>query len=145
MKKRLLAISLLMSLVASGAVADSSHYATASTKTEAKRLATAEARSRAKAESLCYRPARQVRECVAVEGGVRCRADTTNDPRTCRRVGWVNEYTKDYYAVRWDPWRMSVLSTSTPSIYSPMPVTTLYGRWVPVGSGPPAPPPFPSN
>jgi hypothetical protein len=151
MKKRLVAIGLLLAMAATGAVADTEHYATASTQKEAKQLATAEARATAKDVASCYRPARQVRECQQVEGGFRCRAETSDSYRTCKRAGWVDDYTKTEHALGYDPWRTSVIlnsgsSSSWPSsnVFAP-PTTTLYGRRVPVDSGPPAATPFPSN
>lgn len=146
MLKRLVAISLFAALAATSvASADSQHYATATTKPEARRLATAQARTTAEASSLCFRPARQVRECQSVDGGFRCRADTSDSYRTCKRAGWVNTYVKDNYAaVAFDPWR-----TGGRSAYYPVDSTTravsstLYGRYVQPDGGPPPPPPFP--
>lgn len=98
MKIQLVAAGLLMSLTATGAVAATQrpyvaqqHYATASTKKEAKLLATADARAALKASALCIRPAYQIDDCQAVDGGFRCRADSASNVGTCRRVGWVRD------------------------------------------------------
>ena len=112
MKKHLIALGLLTALTATEAIADTQHYATASTKKDAKRLATAEARAEAQASSLCFRPARQVRACQQVEGGFRCRADTSDNSLTCRRAGWVNAYTPDTYAKL--SWQRNLWTTSWP-------------------------------
>jgi hypothetical protein len=133
----------LLSLVATGALADSQHYATASTKKEAKRLATADARATARISALCHRPARQVDECVKVEGGFRCRADSSASFLTCRHAGWVHDESPHPSAwanrVLWasDSWPSNPWSST--SEYS-----SLYGRSLSSG-GPPLPPPFPNN
>jgi len=90
MKKRLVATGLLMSLAATGAAADNWHLATAPTKKEAMRLATADARVTAQRTHLCYRPAAQIDQCVKVDGGFRCRADSAERVGVCYRRGWVS-------------------------------------------------------
>lgn len=147
MKKRLAALGLLMSLAATGAVADSQHYATAPTKHEAKRLATASARASAKDLSQCYHPARQVRECLPVDGGFRCRAETSDNARTCRRAGWVNEYAataKDPGGVYYFAWYRGATYGSS-MFDSGLGSRGPYRWWATEASAPPPPPPFPSN
>jgi hypothetical protein len=148
MKARIVVIGLLMSMVAGGTLADTQHYATASTKKEAKRLATASARDTARDGALCYRPARQVGECQAIEGGFRCRADTSGDPRMCWQVGWVNEYTA-----------ASTLRATAPYsrrgrlglVYTPWPFDVgrdsmlVNGQFISSPNWPPTPTPFPAN
>lgn len=90
MKKRLVAIGLLISLAATGAAADNWHLATAPTKKEAMRLATADARATALRTRLCYRPAAAIGQCVKVGGGFRCRADSAERVGVCYRRGWVS-------------------------------------------------------
>lgn len=90
MKKRLVAIGLLVSLAATGAAADNRHLATAPTKKEAMRLATADARATALRTHLCYRPAAQIDQCEKVDGGFRCRADSAERVSVCYRRGWVS-------------------------------------------------------
>lgn len=146
MKKHFVAMGLLMSLAATGAAADAQHYATASTKQAAKHLATAEAQAIATTSGACYRPARQVRACQPVEGGFRCKAETSNDNRTCRRAGWVNVPSSQAFALTWanrplaseqaSPWTNKDAAVE----YSP-----LYGAIRQASSGPPLPPPFPNN
>lgn len=144
MNKRLVALGALLSLTATGALADSQHYATAPTKKEAKRLATADARAAARNSASCYHPARQVDACTPVDGGFRCRAETSSRYRTCRRAGWVGEFVKDDTARLYDPWGLSVRSRYWPvSSSTQMVSTTLYGRYVQPDPGPPAPPSYP--
>jgi hypothetical protein len=146
MKTRIVVIGLLMSMVAGGTIADTWHYATATTKKEARRLATASARDTARNGALCYRPARQVGECQAVEGGFRCRADTSGDPRSCWRAGWVNEYTaastlldtRGYTRRRW------LHPVYTPPLFEPGRGVVLHNGAFSV-SPPMAPTPFPAN
>lgn len=92
MKMRLVVVGLVASLAATGAVAATQqHFATASTKKEAKLLATAEARATVRTSALCFRPTYQVAECQKVEGGFRCRADSADNARLCRRSGWLRD------------------------------------------------------
>lgn len=146
MKTRIVVIGLLMSMVAGGAFADNLHFATASTKKDAKRIATASARAEAQRDALCYRPARQVGECQAVEGGFRCRADTSADPRQCWRAGWVNKYTatstlRDTRQYTWRQWLTPVNATS---LFEPGRSVVLYNGQFSV-IPPTAPTPFPAN
>lgn len=144
-KTRLIWVGLVASLTATGAVAATQqHFATASTKKEAKRLATAEARATAQATASCYRPARQVQECQAVDGGFRCKAETSTHYSTCKRVGWVNEYALDYTASRYDPWRTNAFTPYSTNIQA-APTSSLYGRWMSSDGGPPAATPFPPS
>lgn len=143
MKKRLIALSLFLAFGATTALADGQHYATASTKKGATRLATAEARVVAQASNACYRPARQVRECRAVEGGFSCKAETSVDARTCKRAGWVDEYMNTRVAMAYDPFRTN--SASTSSLNWQATPSMLYGGVVRADPGPMAPTPFPAN
>ena len=148
MKTRIVMIGLLMSMVAGGAFADTLHYATAATKKEAKRLATASARDTARDGALCYRPARQVGECQAVEGGFRCRADTSADPRMCWRAGWINEYTA---ASTLHDTRLYSGRARTVLFYTPSPFEVgrgsllVNGQFISSPNWPPTPTPFPAN
>jgi hypothetical protein len=128
-KKLFIALGVLMSLAATGAIADSLHYATASTQKEAKRLATADARATARVSALCYRPAHQVDDCAKIDGGYRCRADSSASFSTCRHAGWVHDRNSRSSALA-D--RVLWTSDSWPS-----------NPWT-SSSGPPLPPPFPN-
>lgn len=148
MKTRIVVIGAMMSIVASAAFADTLHYATASTKKEAKRLATASARGAARDGALCYRPARQVAECRTVEGGFRCRADTSADPRMCWRAGWVNEYTalSTLRATRLYSGRSRAALFYTPSLFDVGRGSLLInGQFISSPNWPPTPTPFPAN
>ena len=96
MRTRLMAMGLLLALAATGSAADTRHYATASTKKEAKQLATADARAAALGKASCFRPAYQVAQCDKVEDGFRCRADSADNLRACRRSGWVRDRERAY-------------------------------------------------
>ena len=149
MKKHLVVFGLLLALGATAAAADTrQHYATASTKKEAKLLATAEARAIARTSALCFRPARQVGLCEMFESGFRCRADSSANARTCRGAGWVTDFSLKASSMaradqRWEsdswpsnPWGVrTALSENT---------SHLYGRTVPGSAGPPSPPPVPN-
>lgn len=143
MKTRLIALGILLSLGATGALADGQHYATASTKKEAKRLATAEARATAQVSSSCYKPARQVHECQTIDGGFSCKAETSNDARTCKRAGWVDEHAQSRLAAQYDRPASSQLYISTSNWQAQS--STLYGAVSRSDPGPMAPTPFPQN
>lgn len=147
MNKRLVALSLLLSLATGAALAaDRQHYATAPTQKEAKRLATTQAKATAKDLAQCYHPARQVNECVAVEGGFRCRAETSAKYSSCKRAGWVNQYTETAYD-RWKyiGWRDPVAGPWPLDTYRPPTIPSAYGAYASRDPGPPAPPAFPPN
>ncbi|AYV46847.1 hypothetical protein CFHF_07975 [Caulobacter flavus] len=92
MKARIIAVGLVMSLAAGGAVASSWHWAKAPTREEAMRLATDKAQARAKRKGTCFKPAVRVNDCQATADGFRCRADSASDFRACGvRVDWVYE------------------------------------------------------
>ncbi|WP_454761895.1 hypothetical protein [Caulobacter segnis] len=150
MDKRLVAFSLLLSLTAGSAVADGQHYATAPTQKAAKHQATEQAKATAKNLAQCYHPARQVDDCQAVDGGFRCRAETSARYSNCKRAGWVNEYTAETPSrVRYIGWR------NPPTLWplDPWPsnawrgaiTNPAYGVYIPRDAGPPPPSPFPTN
>lgn len=92
MKAQVVLIGLAMSLAAGGAVASNWHWAKASTREEAMRLATDKAQAKAKRRGTCFKPAVRVDDCQAIADGFRCRADSASDLRACGvRVGWVYE------------------------------------------------------
>lgn len=150
-KKRLVVLGLVLAFGATGAIADTrQHYATASTKKEARLLATAEARQIARTSALCFRPAYQVAECQKVDGGFRCRADTSANARVCGHAGWLREADGRALPTRttwWtDPWPMyasgpyPLISRSYISLgYTPPPP-----GWQPAQQ-PVLPPLFPAN
>lgn len=147
MSKRLVALSLLLSLAAGAAIAaDGQHYATAPTQKAAKRLATEQARVTAKALAQCYHPARQVNECVAVDSGFRCRAETSARYSSCKRAGWVNEYKiTDYDRWKYANWRSPAYTPWLTESYARPVTPSAYGASLPRDTGPLAPPPFPNN
>lgn len=129
MNKRLVALSLVLSLAAGAAIAaDAQHYGTAPTKKDAKRLATDQAKASAKDLAQCYHPARQVDDCQTVEGGFRCRAETSARYSSCKRAGWVNAYTASSSPpVSYVGWRGAVAK--------PWPLDTSWGPVVPRAYG----------
>ncbi|MBO9546095.1 hypothetical protein [Caulobacter sp.] len=144
MDKRLVAFSLLLSLVAGTAVADGQHYATAPTQKDAKRQATAEAKATARQLAQCYHPARQVDDCQAVDGGFRCRAETSARYSSCKRAGWVNEYTAETSRVRYVGWRDPIAGPWPLDTYRGPVTPSAYGLYLPRDAGPPPPPAFPN-
>ena len=145
MNKRLVALSLSLFLAAGSAVADGQHFATAPTQKDAKRLATAQAKATAKDLAQCYHPARQVDDCQAVDGGFRCRAETSARYSSCKRAGWVNEYTAEPLSrLRYVGWRDPIAGPWPLDTYRGPVTPAAYGLYLPRDAGPPAPPAFPN-
>lgn len=82
------------------------------------RIATTEAKNRAKRKNTCYKPAwieqvRGERPCKAVTGGVQCWATSANQYGSCNngRAGWLSPNPPESY-----PWSQGVMVPVYPNL-----------------------------
>lgn len=88
--KSALLVGMVATFVAVAAPAASGviHRVFGPTEREAMKAATERAKSLARLKGTCFKPAWELLECEAVDGGFVCRADTANQQGSCLRDGW---------------------------------------------------------